>query len=196
MKRYNHFLSLVKYFLCIAVLLIQRISDIFSQTNSLKSIRSKINLTGKGWKVWMDKDASWKNDSLYLPNEIDLMSIPVNLPTCGWNGNGWGYLDHFIGDQAVPSKTTISTNSWEVSMDGIGFYPFESQYPQATSGAYFACHNDLVTTLGIITYDKGKIVLDSSFLIDYTQTFNDILFYNLLLKTTNSVSKNYCYRNE
>lgn len=110
--------------------------------------------------------------------------------TDGWNGNGWGYLDHFVGNQAVPSKTTISTNSWEVEMDGIGFYPFESHYPQASYGAYFARHNDLVTTLGIITYGKGKIILDSSFWIDYNQTFNDMLFYNLLTVTINSSFKN------
>ena len=109
--------------------------------------------------------------------------------TDGWNGNGWGYLDHFTGDQAVPSITTISTNSWEVDMDGIGFYPFESEYPQAAYGAFFARHNDLVTTLGTIKYGKGIIILDSSFWVDYNKAFNDMLFYNLISVSVNELRK-------
>jgi beta-galactosidase len=100
--------------------------------------------------------------------------------TGGWKGNGWGYLDHFVGDQAIPSGTTISTNSWEVSSDAMGFYPFRSQYPHAAYGTFFASPGDLVTTLGTIRYGKGTIIIDPSYWVDYNETFNDILFYKLI----------------
>ena len=42
-------------------------------------------LTGRGWSLWLDKEAGWQNDRLYLPHEItDLSLLPVNRPTGGW----------------------------------------------------------------------------------------------------------------
>lgn len=47
--------------------------------------RYTIPLNGSGWKLWMDKEAVWKNDQLYLPNKItDLSVLPMNAPTGGW----------------------------------------------------------------------------------------------------------------
>ena len=46
--------------------------------------RIETDLSGKGWKLWYDKDASWKNDQLFLPS-TDIKSIPAALPTGGWN---------------------------------------------------------------------------------------------------------------
>ena len=47
--------------------------------------RYTIPLTGGGWSLWLDKEASWQNDRLYLPHEItDLSLLPVNVPTGGW----------------------------------------------------------------------------------------------------------------
>jgi len=112
MKKHSLLLGLVKYFLCITILLIQTISENFSQTNSSESIRSQINLTGKGWKVWMDKDASWENDSLYLPNEIDLRSMPVNPPTIGWKS-----INNHGKDCSIPASIeeifSEGINSWK-----------------------------------------------------------------------------------
>ena len=45
----------------------------------------EVDLSRLEWKVWMDKDAAWQEDTLYLPAEVDLASIPVNPPSCGWN---------------------------------------------------------------------------------------------------------------
>ncbi|GAB6012915.1 PA14 domain-containing protein [Viscerimonas tarda] len=48
--------------------------------------RTAINLSGAGWRLCLDKEASWKNDKLYLPDEAkDLSKLPVNAPTGGWN---------------------------------------------------------------------------------------------------------------
>ena len=50
------------------------------------SKRNEIELTDLGtWKVWLDKDAEWKEDKLYLPGEFCLSDLPENAPTCGWD---------------------------------------------------------------------------------------------------------------
>src|ERR1700683_1651973 len=36
------------------------------------------------WRLWLDQEAQWKNDKLYLPEEVDLTKLPVNPPTGGW----------------------------------------------------------------------------------------------------------------
>ena len=37
-----------------------------------------------GWRLWLDTQASWENDQLYLPDEVVLQTVPVNPPTGGW----------------------------------------------------------------------------------------------------------------
>jgi hypothetical protein len=36
------------------------------------------------WSVWLDKEAGWQTDSLYLPRGLNLETIPANIPTGGW----------------------------------------------------------------------------------------------------------------
>jgi hypothetical protein len=40
-------------------------------------------LSGDGWKLWLDKDAKWVDDELFLP-PVDVAKLPVNPPTGGW----------------------------------------------------------------------------------------------------------------
>jgi beta-galactosidase len=97
-----------------------------------------------------------------------------------WTGNGWGYLDTYLGNQAIPSKTCIGTNSWEVPKDPKGFYPFESNYPQQSQGAFFFRPDKFYTLMGTIKYGKGKIILAPSYFVDENQAFNDLLFFKLI----------------
>jgi len=46
--------------------------------------RNTLVLPDTGWKLWPDIAAAWKNDTLYLPSEVDLAKLPVNPPTGGW----------------------------------------------------------------------------------------------------------------
>jgi hypothetical protein len=50
----------------------------------LMAQRQDIDLSGPGWKLWQDKDASWKDDELFAPG-TDLSKIPSNAPTGGWD---------------------------------------------------------------------------------------------------------------
>ena len=38
----------------------------------------------KGWRLWLDPKAAWQDDTLYLPEEVNLTNLPVNPPTGGW----------------------------------------------------------------------------------------------------------------
>ncbi|MDQ3815963.1 MAG: malectin domain-containing carbohydrate-binding protein [Armatimonadota bacterium] len=37
-----------------------------------------------GWRLWLDRDAKWRDDTLYLPDEVNLLKLPVNPPSGGW----------------------------------------------------------------------------------------------------------------
>jgi hypothetical protein len=128
--------------------------------------------------------------------------ISGDTQTPWWNGNGWGYLDYYIGDQAVPSKSTIGTNSWEVPDDPQGFYPFESSYLQTAYGAHFArpdkfqyspdLPDDRHSTsvlIGAIQYGKGKVILDASYWVDDNHALNDMLFYNFIKHGSAEITK-------
>jgi hypothetical protein len=41
-------------------------------------------LPSEGWKLWLDREAEWKNDELFLP-PADLAKVGAPQPTGGWN---------------------------------------------------------------------------------------------------------------
>jgi hypothetical protein len=103
---------------------------------SLKGALSQVHDAGS--LLILKFDAAWANALL----EQGVLTQPVTewggAESTGWNGNGWGYLDHFIGGQAVPFKTAISTNSWEVPGEPMGFWPLETTEKKYAYGAYVA----------------------------------------------------------
>ena len=37
-----------------------------------------------GWRLWPDTQASWQNDTLFLPGDTSISALPTNPPTGGW----------------------------------------------------------------------------------------------------------------
>jgi beta-galactosidase len=58
--------------------------------------RVEMDLGGPGWKLWLDENAKWENDPLFLP-PVDVSKLPYNPPT-----GGWDELDSGPHDVAVP----------------------------------------------------------------------------------------------
>lgn len=58
------------------------------------------------WRLWLDEKAEWKNDKLYLPDEINLTAMPVNAPTGGW--------EVLSGDAGIPVTLpgTVEEHYW------------------------------------------------------------------------------------
>jgi hypothetical protein len=43
-----------------------------------------------------------------------------------WKGNGFGYIDYFVGNTGIVNSQTISTTTWEVPGDPNGFIPLKA----------------------------------------------------------------------
>ena len=57
---------------------------IFPDYSAAEPGRWEQELSGTGWRLWLDRKADWTDDTLYLP-PVDVHTLPVNPPTCGWD---------------------------------------------------------------------------------------------------------------
>ncbi|GAP72980.1 beta-galactosidase [Candidatus Symbiothrix dinenymphae] len=96
-----------------------------------------------------------------------------------WDGNGFGYIDYFVGNTGLNDRQTIGTTGWEAGHPD-GFYPFESDYPTHVFGTYVARPDIIRVLIGTIDYGKGKIILAPAYPVDGNYPFYDLLFYNML----------------
>jgi len=67
--------------------------------------RLAVDLSGNDWGLWRDVDASWVDDDIHLP-PVDAASLPVNPPTCGWDG-----LSRHI-EKTVHLPATVEEHFW------------------------------------------------------------------------------------
>ena len=139
----------------------------------LKSVKDGSNLILKFNQEWADV--------LFKRNILkEAVSYWGGAQKPYWNGNGWGYLEKFMGNQSFRGVSCVSTNGWEVSSDPVGFEPFVSNYSQKSYGAFFWRPDRLLTIAGAITIGKGKIILAPSYPVDDKNAFNDLLFFNMI----------------
>lgn len=133
-----------------------------------------------GAKLVLKFDSAWAK-ALY---EAKILKEPVTkwggTQKEYWNGNGWGFVDGLVGNQAIPSGRCIGTNSWEVPSDPVGFEPFVSNFTQKSHGAFFFRPDTLLTLYGEIMYGKGRILLAPSYPVDANEAFNDMVFFEIL----------------
>ena len=59
-----------------------------------------------GWRIWLDTQAKWQDDALFLPSEVDLAKLPVNPPT-----GGWAALGDTVGKE-VTLPSTVEQHYW------------------------------------------------------------------------------------
>lgn len=86
-----------------------------------------------GWRLWIDRDATYKDDRIYLPSEVDLAKLPVNPPSGGWD------MLWRVEAPAVTLPTTVEEHFW----GALGQRPYtgdEYRYaeddPVPQNGAY------------------------------------------------------------
>ena len=63
----------------------------------------RIAIPDEGWHLWIDRDAPWRDDAIYLPEEVPLALLPVNPPTGGWDA---------LGGIAVTLPSTVEQHYW------------------------------------------------------------------------------------
>jgi beta-galactosidase len=69
--------------------------------------RQETDLSGLDWELSTDPNGSWKKDILYLPGNVDLKTLPVNIPTMGWNA-----LYQSVGAKVVHLPATVEHSFW------------------------------------------------------------------------------------
>lgn len=82
--------------------------------------RSVIDLSGGGWSLWLDKEAQWQNDTLYLP-PINLTGISAPVPTGGWGAlnpaktkavNVPGTVEEYLQQKSGPEGDLTGVSWW------------------------------------------------------------------------------------
>jgi len=92
--------------------------------------RSVTDLSNNNWKLWLDTNAKWINDTLFAP-PMDLKKLPVNFPSGGWealqkatgktvhlpatveqyywgsNGNSFGLTGNYLGVSWFTTNFTV-----------------------------------------------------------------------------------------
>lgn len=59
-----------------------------------------------GWRLWIDRDAAFRDDRIFLPAQVDLTTLPINPPT-----GGWAALWRAAGTP-VTLPTTVEEHHW------------------------------------------------------------------------------------
>ncbi len=91
--------------------------------------------TSSDWRLLLDEKAEWQNDTLYLPDEVDLAKLPVNAPTGGWSA-----LTPTAGI-AVTLPSTVEEHFWGKTASGLrpykkGEYFYWDSDPSVKNGTY------------------------------------------------------------
>ncbi|SFS12726.1 Glycosyl hydrolases family 2 [Granulicella pectinivorans] len=104
-----------------------------STTRSVRYSDTEMLIPDEGWHLWPDRAATWKDDTIYLPEDVQLATLPVNPPTGGWSA-----LAPSQGlDVTLPA--TVEQFFWGIN----GFFPFKDEYKFETTdhevknGAYY-----------------------------------------------------------
>ena len=71
-----------------------------------------------GWRLWPDVRAEWRNDRIYLPDEVDLAQLPRNAPTGSWTALGPNE------GREVTLPATVEQFYW----GAFGYRPFHDEY--------------------------------------------------------------------
>ncbi len=86
-----------------------------------------------GWLLWIDENAAWKDDAIFLPEDVQLDKLPTNAPS-----GGWSTLDEING-KPVLLPTTVEQHFWG-KFGSRAYTPDEYRYaaddPVPQNGAY------------------------------------------------------------
>jgi hypothetical protein len=95
----------------------------------------------EGWRLWVDEKAAWKNDAIFLPEDVTRDAsgvllgkgepLPVNAPT-----GGWGVIQEGI---AVTLPSTVEQHCWGkfgLRPYAPDEYSYASSDPVPQNGAY------------------------------------------------------------
>lgn len=77
----------------------------------------------EGWRMWPDQKAQWRDDTIYLPEDVRLDELPVNPPT-----GGWEVLKDDLGT-GLTLPSTVEQYYWGID----GFRSYKNEYKFETT---------------------------------------------------------------
>lgn len=107
------------------------------QASKFNAPEDCVALPDDGWNLWIDKEAQWKDDEIFLPEDVRLERLPVHPPTGGWQGL---YARHSGPDfRVVTLPGTVEQHFWG-KCGSRSYTPEEYRYaaddPVPQNGAY------------------------------------------------------------
>ena len=102
-----------------------------------RPLDDQVVLPDEGWSLWIDKEAQWREDEIFLPEDVKLEKLATNAPTGGWKSL---YAQNGGPDFATVSlPSTVEEHFW--GKHGLRPYtPEEYRYaaddPVPQNGAY------------------------------------------------------------
>jgi beta-galactosidase len=156
----------------------------------------------QAWRFWLDPKAAWQDDSIYLPEDVDLQKMPVNPPTGGWSvlneSAGIGVSlpatveEYYFGKP--PARTANSTRPSDiVAADGnyLGVsWWYRSFTPPALAPGERLIFHFPAGRLRSEVYVNGKlvgysIISEAPFIADATDAINPAGPNLLMVRITN-----------
>jgi beta-galactosidase len=67
------------------------------------SLADMIAIPDNGWHLWLDRAAPWRDDAIFLPEDANLATLPVNPPTGGWGA---------LSGTGVTLPATVEQHFW------------------------------------------------------------------------------------
>jgi hypothetical protein len=113
--------------------------------------RELVPLSGPGWVVWLDDEATWEDDELHLPG-VDPATLPVRPPSGGWD------VPASLGRSAtVPG--TVEGLWWPERGDhvGVSWWSRELAMPDSAAGRSARLRFDAVRLRAEVFLD-GRLV--------------------------------------
>jgi beta-galactosidase len=86
-----------------------------------------------GWRLWPDEQAAWKEDAIFLPDDVRIEELPVNPPTGGWQVLGPSF--------GIPVTLPATVEQFFWGLQGLrpyhDEYRFETTDSEVKNGAYY-----------------------------------------------------------
>lgn len=131
-------------------------------------------LSGPGWRLWLDEEADWKNDTIYLP-PVDVSLLPVKPPTCGWDGLGQ------TASKIVEVPGTVEEHYWGANGNplgtagdyrGVSWWSTEFELPSSLDGKRITLAFDSVNLRAEVFVNRSlagyDVIGNTPFEIDIT----------------------------
>jgi hypothetical protein len=137
-------------------------------------MREKIRISKNKWHLWLDKDAKWENDTLFLPSETIIEKLPVNPPSVGWDElYNQEYLDITL-PATVEEYYSERSNIW--TYHGVSWFFTELVIPDSMAGKRISLHLEK-TRLRAEIYINQKLagydlVSETPYEVDVTDFLN------------------------